>query len=160
MVSGMGAILALAVTTLQPAAPQRAADIAALTDAKLRMWPGYYRNNDAVGLEAFLADNFVQFSESGNVETKAAAVAWVRTNRWTNAQRDFRYDIRSIVFLSDDVANVYGVGSFDRAGGPACRMTYTSANIFVRQGGRWRPAFSHVSDPACAAPPAPAAPSG
>jgi len=146
--------MAAALASAPPA--DRAADIAALTEAKLMDWPRYYRENDADGLDAFLADGFVAFDSDGTVETKAQAVDWVRNNKWQNADNRFRYDIAEISFHSDDVANVYGVGSFDGTGPSGrCRMRYTSSNIFVRQSGRWRPAFSHTSDAVCAAAAAP-----
>lgn len=129
----------------------RTADIAALRDAKLRAWPAFYRDNDADGLQAFLADGFVVLSDDGSTETKPEVVAWVRANKWANAQGNFRYDIKDIVFYGADTANVYGAGSFDgkAPGGETCRMRYTSANIFVRERGRWRPKFSHASKAAC-----------
>jgi ketosteroid isomerase-like protein len=130
-----------------------AADIAALRNAKLQDWARFYRTNDADGLSRFLADGFVALSDDGSVETKDQAVAWVRANKWANADNDFRYEIRDIVFYGPNTANVYGTGSFNGKGadGAACRMRYTSANIFVRDGARWRPAFSHTSKAACAA---------
>lgn len=133
------------------AAGGREADLAALRKAKLEAWPQYYRKNDADGLAGFLADGFVALSHDGSVETKADAVAWVRANKWANAANRFRYDISRITFYGPDTANVYGVGSMDGKGpaGVPCRLRYTSANIFVRQGGRWRPSFSHTSRPAC-----------
>jgi ketosteroid isomerase-like protein len=141
----------LALIALSPSSPAREADIAALREAKLKAWPDFYRRNDADGLAAFLADDFVALSDDGSVETKEQAVAWVRANKWANANSDFRYDISDIVFYGVDTANVYGVGSFNGKGpGGTCRMRYTSANIFVRQGARWRPAFSHTSRAACA----------
>lgn len=141
------ALLLLAATVDRPT------DIAALRDAKLRAWPGFYRANDADGLQAFLADGFVVLSDDGSTETKPEVVAWVRANKWTNAQGNFRYDIKDISFYGADTANVYGVGSFDgkAPGGEACRMRYTSANIFIRDGGRWKPKFSHTSKAACTA---------
>lgn len=144
----IGALLLLAF-----AAPDRAADLAALREAKLNAWPGYYRTNDADGLAAFLADGFVAMGDDGSTETKGDVVAWVRANKWANAANAFRYDIKDIAFYGPDTANVYGVGSFDGKGadGTACRMRYTSANIFVREGGRWKPKFSHTSKAACAA---------
>lgn len=135
------------------AAPDRANDVAALREAKLIAWPGYYKAQDADGLAAFLAEGFVALSDDGSAETKADAVAWVRANPWSGGSNNFQYEIRDIAFYAADVANVYGVGSFDgkAANGSACRMRYTSANIFVREGARWKPKFSHTSKAACAA---------
>ena len=141
------AILAAAIA--QPA--DRAADIAALRAAKLQSWPGFYRENDADGLANFLADGFIALSDDGSTETKSDVIAWVRSNKWAGSDNGFRYYIKDIAFHSADVANVYGVGSFDGKAddGKACRLRYTSSNIFVRQGGRWRPSFSHTSKAAC-----------
>jgi ketosteroid isomerase-like protein len=140
-------LLALALLTASPA------DVSALRTAKLEEWPRYYRTNDADGLAGFLADGFVALSDDGSIDTKADAVAWVRNNKWAHAENAFRYEIKDIAFYGSDTANVYGVGSFDgkSADGSACRMRYTSANIFVREGGRWKPKFSHTSKAACAA---------
>lgn len=148
----MSVLVFLAAAATASAVPERAADIAALRVAKLNDWPRFYRANDADGLARFLADGFVAMSHDGSIETKAEAVAWVRANRWANAANRFRYDISGVTFYGPATANVYGVGSMDGKGpdGAACRLRYTSANIFVRQAGRWRPSFSHTSKPACA----------
>lgn len=152
-------LVALAMMLATPSASP-ASDIAALREAKLVAWPGFYRRNDANGLARFLADDFVQLSHDGSTETKAQAVAWVRANKWSNSFNNFRYEIKDIVFYARNTANVFGTGSFDGKGadGAACRMQYTSANIFVRQGAGWRPRFSHTSKPACLAAPAAGAP--
>ena len=138
-------LVAMALALAAPAA-DRAADIAALRQAKLTAWPAYYRNNDAEGLAAFLADGFVAFSDDGSQESKAEVVSWVRANKWANANNEFRYTIRDIAFYGPDIANIYGIGSFN---GKDCRMQYTSANLFVRDDGRWKPKFSHTSRAAC-----------
>jgi hypothetical protein len=145
--------MALAPT---PAWPQdRRADIAALTEAKLNSWPGFYRSGDGDGLTNFLADGFIHIDGDGAIETKAEAVQWVRTNRWDNGGRDFRYQISDIAFYSADIANVYGTGTYNGAGpdGP-CRMSYMSSNVFLRQQGHWRPIFSQTSSARCIAQPA------
>lgn len=54
----MSAALALMLLATGPA--DREADIAALRDAKLNDWPRFYRENDADGLSAFLANIFVR----------------------------------------------------------------------------------------------------
>ncbi len=131
---------------LAAAAASVADDRAALTKAKLQDWPGFYKANDADGLADFLADGFVALSDDGGTETKEQAVAWVRSNKWGGADNGFSYAISDIAFYGPDVANVYGVGSYN---GDKCRMRYTSANIFVRDGARWRPKFSHTSTAAC-----------
>ena len=146
----MGALLLLAAMAVQ--ADSRTADRAALEEAKLRTWPALYRTNDADGLAAFLADGFVAFSDDGTMETKEQAVAWLRSNKWANANNDFRYNITQIAFYGEDAANVFGVGSFNGkdSDGSACRMRYTSSNVFVRQQSKWKPIFSHTSASACA----------
>jgi ketosteroid isomerase-like protein len=149
-VIGVSVLALLAATAAQ--ADGHGADHALLEEAKLRTWPGLYRANDADGLADFLAEGFVAFSADGSVETKEQAVAWLRSNKWANADNDFRYDITRIAFYGADLANVFGVGSFNgKAGdGSACRMQYTSSNVFVRQQARWKPIFSHTSTAACA----------
>ena len=142
-------IVALALLASAPVA-QRTADTAELRKAKLEAWPGFYRGNNHAGLAGFLAEGFVHIEGDGTTESKAQAVEWVRANKWTNAQNDFRDDIGNIAFYADTVANVYGTGSFNGRGatGP-CRMRYASSNIFVRQSGRWRPIFSQTTKAAC-----------
>jgi hypothetical protein len=126
--------------------PANGADVAALMRAKLTEWPEFYRTNNADGLANFLADGFVALSDDGTTETRAQVVAWVRANKWPGGDNGFSYAISDIVFYGPDVANVYGVGSYNA---DKCRMRYTSANIFVRDGTRWRPKFSHTSTAAC-----------
>jgi ketosteroid isomerase-like protein len=150
----MMSLVALAWLAASMAASQaeRSADVAALEEAKLRTWPALYRANDADGLAQFLADGFVQFSDDGSIETKEQAVTWLRANKWANANNDFRYEITRIAFYGPDTANVFGVGSFNgkAADGSACRMRYTSSNIFIRQAPGWKPIFSHTTAAACA----------
>ena len=140
----------LIAALLMTGEPDRSADIAALTDAKLNLWPNFYRKNDADGLAAFLTDDFVAFSDDGSVETKQSAVDFARQGEWTVGDHNFRYEIKRIDFYAADVANVYGIGRYDGATerGP-CRMAYTSTNIFVRHDGRWKPKFSHTSASQC-----------
>lgn len=149
----IAATLALASPALA-APPDRASDEAELRRMKLELWPGFYRRQDADGLAAFLSDDFVAQQPDGVLERKADAVAWVRANPWTNAQRDFRYRIDAVAFYSDDLANIYGVGSFADADCAGGRRAYSSANLFRREAGGWRALFSHTSATACAAPPA------
>ena len=144
-------IAALALFAMIPGAVSDG-DRAALEEAKLRTWPALYRASDADGLADFLADGFVALSDDGSTETKEQAVAWLRANKWDNADNDFRYDISQIAQYGPGTANVFGVGSFNgkAADGSPCRMRYTSSNIFVRQQSRWKPIFSHTSAAACA----------
>lgn len=142
----LGALLIL-VSPVPPTLEERYADQRpVLADLKLKTWPKLYRDNDAAGLDAFLDPAFVAMSADGAVETKAQAVAWLRSNEWENATRNFRYDITAIDFIEAGVANVYGVGSYD---GSTCRMRYTSANIFVQKVNGWHPRFSHTSKAEC-----------
>ncbi len=129
-------------------AGDRDADIAALRAAKLEAWPRFYREQDWQGLQAFLADGFVAVQPDGSVETREQAVAWVRDNAWANVDNNFVYTIRSIDFYGPDVANVHGTGRFNTT---ECRKAYQSANIFVREGGRWRAKFSQTTDSTCEA---------
>ena len=146
-------LVALVLGAAPALVADRSADIAALTEAKLVLWPKFYRESDADGLAGFLADEFVNFSDDGSRETKEEAIAWVRANKWDGAEHGFEYTISGIIFHGDDVANVYGIGRHDGYGPDVpCRMAYTSANIFVRHGGRWKAAFSHTSASKCETP--------
>lgn len=132
------------------ASADRAADNDALARAKLETWPALYRARDAGGLNSFLADDFVLIGGPDKFQSKAAEVEWLRNNDW-NGPEDFRYEIEDILYVSDDVAIVYGEGVSTREeNGVACRHTYLSSNVFRRAGETWTPVSSHVSDAQCA----------
>ena len=148
-------LLLLPITACSPAPDsqhvgQRATDIEALRTAKVQTWRQLYRDQDAEGLANFLVDDFVVIGADGVISTKAEEVAWLAGNAWSGPD-DFQYIIEDIVFHSTDVAMVYGHGRATRItdGKPECIETYRSSNLFRRNDGRWRPAFSHLSGVAC-----------
>lgn len=130
----------------------RHADIAALTKAKLESWPSFYKNQDADGLAEFLHPDFVFILNDGERSTYKNEVEWVRNNPWSgNANDDFVYRIEDILFMSDDVAMIYGEGTSTRKtkNGEPCAHSYWSSNTLRRVEGRWRPTHSHVSGTKC-----------
>ena len=142
---------AISTNSLEAATPVGGPDDRqALRTAKLETWPGLYATQDADGLEAFLADDFVMIAADGSVSPKAAEVDWLRNNRWRAAE-GFVYVIEDIVFLSQDAAIVYGYGQNPTVGpgGTPCPRRYVSSNTFRRDGGHWRPVLSHLSSEQC-----------
>lgn len=134
----------------EAAAQDRAADRAAITHAKVETWRSLYRNQDADGLGRFLKDGFILIGEDGSVTPKKEEVAWLAANPWSGSD-DFAYTVEDIIFTSDATAIVYGHGDStgeDEEGRP-CRQTYWSSNTLVKEGGAWRPIFSHVSGVRC-----------
>lgn len=135
----------------RPAATaERAADIDAITTAKVQTWRQLYREQDAAGLNDFLLDDFIVIGADGTLSTKTEEVAWLAGHAWSGPE-DFVYVVEDIVFQGPDVAMVYGHGKATRLqeGKPACLETYRSSNLFRRSEGRWRPGFSHLSGVDC-----------
>jgi hypothetical protein len=119
-------------------------DEAALRKAKLEEWPGYYRRQDVEGLRAFLHGDFRVVSNDGTTSTREKEVAWLRDNPWMPS--DFTYAIASIACPDADTAVVIGEGRSTRSkDGARVAHRYTSSNVFLRDGGRWRPVLSHIS---------------
>lgn len=144
-------VAAINTNPLDAAAPIGAPDDRqALRTAKLETWPGLYASQDADGLDAFLADDFVMIAADGSLSPKTAEVEWLRNNRWRGAE-DFAYVIEDVVFLSRDAAIVYGYGQSTGAdsNGAPCAHRYVSSNIFRRDGAHWRPVLSHLSGERC-----------
>lgn len=144
-------VAAMNTPPLDAAAPSGAQDDRqALRTAKLETWPGLYASQDADGLDAFLADDFVMIAADGSLSPKTAEVEWLRNNQWRGAE-DFAYVIEDIVFLSRDAAIVYGYGQSTGAdsNGAPCAHRYVSSNVFRRDGERWRPVLSHLSGERC-----------
>jgi hypothetical protein len=140
--------LAWASASGQSAPPSRIDDEAALREAKLVEWPGYYRRQDADGLASFLLPGFQAIAGDGSIEEREGVLAQVRARPWNPA--NFRYEIDHIRFLADDTALVIGRGGSDSArDGRPCRARYRSSNLFRKVGGRWRAALSHISGEAC-----------
>jgi ketosteroid isomerase-like protein len=141
-------VWALASPSATADPPSHSADEAALREAKLVEWPGYYRRQDVDGLAAFLLPGFQAIAGDGAIEEREAVLASVRANPWDPA--NFRYEIDHIRFLSDDTALVIGRGGSDSArDGRPCRARYRSSNLFRKVEGRWRAALSHISGQAC-----------
>ncbi|HEU4781410.1 MAG TPA: nuclear transport factor 2 family protein [Steroidobacteraceae bacterium] len=132
------------------AEPHRAADIEAVTRAKVETWRQLYRQQDAEGLRRFLSDDFIVIDADGNVSKKDAEVEWLAKNKW-DGPADFLYVIDRITFPAADVAIVVGHGSSTRAqeGKEPCIDTYRSSNVFRRVAGAWRPTLSHISGARC-----------
>ncbi len=134
----------------EAAAEDRAADRAAITHAKVETWRSLYRTQNAEGLDRFLKDGFILIGDDGSVTAKQEEVAWLAANAWGGPD-DFVYTVEDIIFTSETTAIVYGHGDStgeDEDGRP-CRQTYWSSNTLVKEGGAWRPIFSHVSGARC-----------
>ena len=127
----------------------RAADMAALTQAKKVTWRQLYDDQDADGLAEFLADDFILIA-SDDFSPKNKEVSWLRNNKWAGPE-DFLYTIEDIVFITDDAALIYGRGTSTRTNenGSPCKHSYISSNTLRRVGDKWRPVSSHVSDNKC-----------
>ena len=139
------------LTISSATASDRQGDIAVLTEKKVSVWPRLYAERDAAGLEEFLADGFKVLEPGGSIRTKIEEVAWLKDTPPDNAQNDFVFTIEEIIFAADNIAIVYGHGDSTREteDGRPCRHNYWSSNTFIRQGGVWKPVFSHVSGVTC-----------
>ena len=132
-------------------AADREADVAVLTEKKVRVWPRLYAERDAAGLDEFLADGFRVLEPDGSVRTKADEVDWLRETPPDSGESDFLFTIEEIVFSGDDLAIVYGHGDSTRETGDGrpCHHNYWSSNTFIREDGAWKPVFSHISGVTC-----------
>ncbi len=132
-------------------ADDRQDDVAVLTEKKVYVWPRLYAERDADGLDEFLADGFKVLEPDGSLRTKAEEIAWLRETPPDETQSDFLFTIEEIVFAANNIAIVYGHGDSTRKteDGQPCRHNYWSSNTFIRQGGAWKPIFSHISGVTC-----------
>lgn len=134
------------------ATPSDEDTLATLTEIKIDVWPGYYKNQDADGLAAFLSKDFVFITDDGTRSNYEQEVDWVRNNPWSGSENDdFVYRIEGIVLQSNTVAIVYGEGTSTRTldDGEPCHHSYWSSNTLRIEDGRWKPTFSHVSGVKC-----------
>lgn len=117
----------------------------ALREAKLELWPRFYRESDAKGLADFLAPGFIAIAADGSISSREEELLWVANNVWNPI--DFEYRISRIHCPSADTAVVVGEGRSIHAAkdGRRTENRYTSSNLFVLKDGRWRAAFSHIS---------------
>lgn len=140
--------LALVACSAADTGPNRPQDVDTLRKLKLEEWPRIYREADAEALEAFLADEFVLIANG--FTPKAQEVAWLSTSGGGGPE-DFVYTIEDILFVTNDVAIVYGRGTSTRRNdeGQPCAHSYLSSNTLRRDGDTWRPVLSHVSDVQC-----------
>lgn len=121
-----------------------------LTDLKVREWREIYDTGDADSLDWFLADDFVLIGGSDGFTPKAAEVSSLRENGGGLPQ-DFLYHVEDIVWVNEDAVIIYGRGTSTRTDdkGAPCNHSYLSSNVLRRDGDRWRPVSSHVSDAQC-----------
>ena len=130
----------------------RRTDEAVLRELKTGIWPGFYRNQDATGLDLLLDPAFVNIAPDGSITTKAGELEGVRTYPWN--PQNFRYTIEHFIWLNDDQVIVVGRGQSDRSDGDGkpCRHGYTSSNLMRRAADSplgWRALSSHVSGIGC-----------
>ena len=148
-------VLTLAFQGTSLAEPvDRRADEAALRQLKAEIWPGFYRKQDATGLDRLLDPAFVNIAPDGSITTKAEELDGVRTYPWN--PKNFRYTIEHFVWLSDEQVIVVGRGESDREdpNGKPCRHGYVSSNLLQRAADSplgWRALSSHVSGVGCTA---------
>ena len=148
-------LAAVALSLVWPAsamAASREADEAALRELKTQVWPGFYRRQDAKGLDGLLDPAFVNIAPNGDMSTKAEELDGVRAEPWN--PKNFRYTIGRFVWLSDDLVVIVGRGESDRTdeSGKPCRHGYASSNLLKRAADAplgWRALYSHVSGDAC-----------
>ncbi|HSN73273.1 MAG TPA: nuclear transport factor 2 family protein [Steroidobacteraceae bacterium] len=127
-------------------------DEAALHKLKTEIWPGFYRNQDAEGLDGLLDPAFVNIAPDGQLTTKPEELDGVRTHPWN--PKNFRYTVENFVWLDDDQVIVVGRGESDREDpdGKPCRHGYVSSNLLRRAEDSplgWRALSSHVSGVGC-----------
>ncbi|MBT8472297.1 MAG: nuclear transport factor 2 family protein [Marinicaulis sp.] len=145
-------VFVLATEASVPAyAGDRNADIAELTEKKVKVWRRLYAERDADGLDEFLADGFKILEPNGNVRLRADEIEWLRNAPRDERPNNFIFTITDIIFSDDDVAIVFGHGDSTRENdaGEPCHHKYWSSNTFIQQDGEWKPIFSHVSGAAC-----------
>ncbi|MEO0465701.1 MAG: nuclear transport factor 2 family protein [Pseudomonadota bacterium] len=113
-------------------------------------WLGYYMENDAGGLDAFLDDEFVLIGADGSVSTKADEVAFLREDGWV-APVDYQYHVDDVILITPAVAFVYGHATSTRAGanGQPCQHVSSASNVLKSNGETWRPISTHVSGVSC-----------
>jgi ketosteroid isomerase-like protein len=133
-----------AATTSASHGAAEAADIEALRDLKLRLWPKAYREQDTALLDRILDDSFGMIDGSGAISTKSEEVAWIKDNK--PGYDRFRYEIERIDVYDGRSAVVSGLGTieFDEKGGVRT-VRYRSTNVLIKRDGRWRAVASHVS---------------
>jgi hypothetical protein len=141
----------LTLATPVAASAPRAVDEAKLTQIKTEVWPGFYRRQDVKGLDAFLADVFVNIDPDGGITSKAEELDGVRASGWN--PKNFRYTITRFVWLNDNLVVVVGRGESERTDkeGKPCRHGYASSNLLERTASPlgWQALSSHVSGVAC-----------
>lgn len=115
-----------------------------LRSIKLERWPGFYRDQDVVGLGRFLDDSFMVIDSSGKATPKADELRWLAANPWSPS--DFVYQITSISCPTPEMAVIVGEGRSTRRDGTGrISHRYVSSNVLVRDETGWRAVLSHIS---------------
>jgi len=127
-------ILWATVGAALPAQAPGADDVAVLTAIE-RSWAKAVMNHNAALLEGWLADDFIQTSDTGEVCTRAETIARVRESRavFTSGRLD---DIR--VRLYGDAGVVTGrFVAEGRSGGDPFSVRVRWTDTFIRHQGQW-----------------------
>jgi len=131
-----GAVAALALLAACTAAPPPAADDAETLMALERTWANAVMTHDAAPLEGFLADDFTQTSETGEVRGREETIARVGSSAAVFSSGGLE-DMR--VRLYGDAAVVTGrFRGEGRSGDEAFTVDVRWTDTFVRRDGRWR----------------------
>jgi ketosteroid isomerase-like protein len=111
-----------------------------------RHWLDLYEQRDAVGMEAILADDFVITYPNGTMQRKADVVAAMRRGAGKPAPRFVTEG--TVAHVHGETVVLTGIVKTIREGKPVDVSGYT--DTYVRAGGVWRVAASHLSQPPCA----------
>ena len=116
-------------TAIQPAGPQAGSaeqDVA----ARVREFRDALRKGDEAVLNSIYADDYAITNDTGEVQTKAQRLAWVKANMARLSGLDFQ-DLKTRVY--GDAAVVTG-----RATSTTDGLNSRIIQVWIRQGGVWR----------------------
>jgi ketosteroid isomerase-like protein len=109
-----------------------------------RRWLDLYEHRDAEGMETILADDFVITYPDGAVQRKADVVAAMRRGAGKPAPRFVTEE--TVAHVYGDTVVLTGMVRTIRDGETVDVSRYT--DTYVRRGGAWHVAASHLSRPA------------
>jgi len=116
-----------------------------LAAAMTETWPGLVVGGDAEAYGAFLWEEFVLVTDTGEVIGRSALLESL-SSRWVTPDA-LAFAVEEVRLLTAATGLVVGTAtsSVETQGGAACTSTYTSSNVLRKSGGAWMLASSHIS---------------
>lgn len=119
-------------------------DEQALRELVTTIWPQAYENQDTAVLNRILHAQFKLVDDQGESYSKEAEIQYA--GKYGPSYDSFTYEVKGLSLFENGTAVISGAGLIRGQDSDGSYTTsYTSSDVFVKEGGEWKVINSHVS---------------